>query len=263
MTTFSMKTNPLREKIDSGGPFFGLFVSELYTPWLGTILDAAHYDFCIFDMEHGAFAPPQISAMIAGFSGSRCTPIVRIPGVRREIVLTVMDLGVAGIMVPGVETADEVRRCVEVMKYPPLGSRGLSFSRPHSSFDSPDRDEYLRKANERTLLVVQIETGRALDHLDEILAVPGLDAVFVGCADLSLAMGVPNDPSQGPLREALERVLKAATARNIVVGANLASPSLVEDLLPLGMRMITCTTDTKGFLEGISRPLRNMPCFKK
>lgn len=256
--TFSTTTNPLRKKIESGEPAFGVFVSELYTPWLGTILEAAKYDFCILDMEHGAFSLPQISAMVSGFQGSRCTPIVRIPAVRREIVLPVMDLGVGGIMVPGVETAEEIRRCVDFMKYPPMGSRGLSFSRPHAGFAAPDRDRFLAEANARNLLIVQIETSTAVEHLDEILSVSGIDVAFVGCADLSLSMSVPNNPTKGVLRQTLENVLKTASKYNIAGGANLTQKELIESLVPAGLRFVTCSTDAKALLDGLSRPLQNI-----
>ena len=258
MTTFSPHTNPLREKIESGEPAFGVFVSELYTPWLGAMLDAARYDFCILDMEHGAFSLPQISAMVAGFQGGLCTPIVRIPAVRREIILPIMDLGTGGIMVPGVETAEEVRQCVDFMKYPPLGSRGLSLSRPHAGFASPDRDGFLAEANARSLLVVQVESPKGVENLDEILKVPGVDVAFVGCADLSLSMGVSNDPKFGPLRETLEKVLKSASNIGVAGGANLTQKDLIATLVPMGLRLITCSTDTKGFIDGLSRTLQNI-----
>ena len=258
MTMFNTTTNPLRKTMDEKRSVFGLFVSELRSPWLGSMLDAAGYDFCILDMEHGAFSIAEASALVVGFRGGHCTPLVRIPAIRRDIFTPLLDLGVGGIVVPNVETADDVRACVEFMKYPPLGSRGLSLSRPHTGFVPADRDRFLAEANARNLLIVQIESPKAVEKLDEILAVPGIDVAFVGCADLSLSMGIPNDPASGPLRETLELVLGKAKQYGIHGGTNVTQPDVIAALAPLGLRVITVTTDTKGFLDGISRPLQTV-----
>jgi len=258
MTTFSTNTTPLREAIDGKRSAFGLFVSELRTPWLGTMLDAAGYDFCVLDMEHGTFSISEISAMIVGFRGGHCTPIVRIPSIRRDCITPLLDLGIGGIMVPNVETADDVRACIETMKYRPIGSRGVSLSRPHTGFVPIDHNRFFMESNERNLLIVQIESPKAVENLDDILAVPGIDVAFVGCADLSFSMGIPNDPSSGPLREILELVLDKANRCGVHGGANVTGPDVIAALAPLGLHMITITTDTKGFLEGISRPLQSI-----
>jgi len=121
-----------------------------------------------------------------------------------------------------------------------------------------DRNRFFTENNERNLLVVQIESPKAVENLDEILAVPGIDVAFVGCGDLSFSMGIPNDPSSGPLREILELVLDKANRLGIHGGANVAEPDVIAALSPLGLRMITVTTDTKGFLDGISRPIQSI-----
>ncbi len=256
-----MNFNPLRERLSEDRVSFGIFVSELRSPWLGAMLGATGYDFCILDMEHGAFSLPEISSLLAGFQGSSCTPIVRVPAMRRDIVTPLLDLGVGGIMVPNVETAEEARLCVELTKYPPLGSRGLSLSRPHTGFTATDRDRFLADANERNLLIVQIESPRALENLDDILIVSGIDVAFVGCADLSLSMGIPNDPATGLLRNALELVIDTANRNDVFGGANITKQELIETLSPRGLRMITVTTDTKGFVDGITRSLQPLKQF--
>ena len=256
--TFNTNTNPLRQMIDEKQSVFGIFVSELRSPWLGSMLDAAGYDFCVLDMEHGAFSISEISAMVAGFRGGHCTPIVRIPSIRRDFITPLLDLGIGGIMVPNAETADDVRACIESMKYHPLGSRGLSLSRPHTGFVATDRNRFVTEANERNLLIIQIESPRAVENLDEILTVSGIDVAFVGCADLSFSMGIPNDPSSGPLRETLKLVLDKANRLDIHGGANVTEPNIIAALVPLGLRMITVTTDTKGFVDGVARPLQSI-----
>jgi 2-keto-3-deoxy-L-rhamnonate aldolase RhmA len=220
------------------------------------MLNTAGYDFCILDMEHGAFSFSDISAMLTGFLGGNCTPIVRVPTIRRDVFLPLLDLGIGGIMVPNIETANDVKMCIDLMKYPPLGTRGLSFSRPHTGFTSPERECFLNDANIRNLLIIQIESPKAVENLDDILSVSGIDAIFVGCADLSLSLNIPNDPMNEPLRSILERILRKATEYGICGGANITRLNLIESLASCGLRIVTCTTDTKGFLDGITRPLK-------
>ncbi|MDR1140499.1 MAG: hypothetical protein LBL62_02325 [Planctomycetaceae bacterium] len=253
---FSLHYNPLRERIAEKEISFGIFVSEIRTPWLGTMLNTAGYDFCILDMEHGAFSCSDISAMLPGFLGGNCTPIVRVPAIRRDVFLPLLDLGIGGMMVPNIETANEVKACLDFMKYPPLGTRGLSFSRPHTGFTSPQRDQFLNNANVRNLLIIQIESLQSVENLDDILNVSGIDAVFVGCADLSLSLNIPNDPMNEPLRSILERILRKTTEHGLCGGANITQKNLIESFVSCGLRLVTCTTDTKGFLDGITRPLK-------
>jgi 2-keto-3-deoxy-L-rhamnonate aldolase RhmA len=207
-------------------------------------------------MEHGTFSFSDIWAMLPGFLGGNCTPIVRVPTIRRDVFLPLLDLGIGGIMVPNIETADEVKMCLDLMKYPPLGTRGLSFSRPHTGFTSPEREHFLNNANVRNLLIIQIESPKAVENLDDILSVSGIDAIFAGCADLSLSLKIPNDPVHEPLRNILEQILQKAAKYGVCGGANITQVNLIESLVSYGLRIVTCTTDTKGFLDGITRPLK-------
>jgi len=241
----------LRRRLLAGETVFGLFVVEMRTPGMGLLLDAAGYDFAIFDMEHGSYTLADLAAMVPGFRGCRCVPLVRVPAVRREFFQAALDLGLAGIVVPMVESAADARACVELMKYPPVGRRGVSYCRPHSLFQTPTGGCFTDEANENTLLVLQIETARGLEQADEILAVPGVDAAFVGNADLAQSLGCPDDLERGPLRDALERILRTAAAHGVAGGANITSPQMIAELRRCGLRFITLTTEVERFLAGL------------
>ncbi len=253
----------LHKRFLAGETAFGLFVVELRTPNFGTLLDAAGYDFAIFDMEHGAYTMSDLAVMVPGFRSCHCVPLVRVPAIRREFFQASLDLGVAGIVVPMVESAADVRACIDLMKYPPIGRRGVSFCRPHSLFQEHNGDGYTAEANKNTLLVVQIESARGLDQLDEILAVPGIDIVFVGNTDLSQSLGCPNDLESGQLRHAIELILKTASARKIVGGANVTEPSIVAELHENGLRFITLTTDVERFFAGLKMVIKNQRTWMK
>lgn len=257
MLTRRLPNHSLRKRFLAGETAFGLFVAELRTPNFGLLLDTAGYDFAIFDMEHGGYSMADLAVMFPGFRGCRCAPLVRVPAIRREFFQVTLDLGVAGIVVPMVESAADVRACVDLMKYPPVGKRGVSFCRPHSLFQGHDNDGYTTEANDNTLLVVQIETAKGLEHLEEILAVPGIDVVFVGNTDLSYSLGCPNDLESGQVRDAIELVLKTASARKIVGGANITDPKMVAELHEYGLRFVTLTTDVERFVSGMETAVKD------
>lgn len=246
----------LRARLDADEMVFGLFLAEMRTPNFGLLLDGAGYDFAIFDLEHGAYTLADLASMLPGFRGGHCSPLVRVPAVRREWFQATLDLGAAGIVVPVVESPDDVRRAVELMKYPPQGKRGVAYCRPHCLFQSPQDEGFPARANEHAILVIQIETAAGLAHLDEILAVPGIDVVFVGNADLSQSLGCPNDLDRGPLCDAMERIVRAAAARGIPAGANLVDPKAIARLKAMGLRLVSLTTDVDRFLAGLQAAIQ-------
>lgn len=248
----------LKKRLQNGETVAGIFVTEFRTPNIGLLLDQVGYDFAIFDMEHCSFTMQDLSNIVPGFRGCRCRPMVRVPAVRREFFQSVLDIGIAGIVVPVVETAEEVRQCVEMMKYPPQGKRGLSYCCPHTLFQERDRDEYTEKANDNLLLVVQIETARALENLEEILAVPGIDVAFIGNTDLSLSLGKPNDLAEGPIRDAVRLILRTAEANGIAGGGNFVDPEFVDAFYDDGLRFISLDSDVERLLVGLKSGMKTL-----
>ncbi|MDO5552938.1 MAG: aldolase/citrate lyase family protein [Planctomycetia bacterium] len=246
-----LKTKSLKSRLRNGETVTGIFITEFRTPNMGVLLDAAGYDFAIFDMEHCSFTNQDLSAMVPGFRGCKCQPMVRVPAVRREFFQSVLDCGITGIVVPVVESPEQVQEAVAMMKYPPLGKRGLSFCCPHTQFQEQDRDSYTSEANDNLLLVTQIETSTALDRLDEILSVPGIDVAFVGNMDLSLSLGKPNNLAEGPIHDAVQHILRVAKSKGIYGGGNFVRPELVEQFYEDGLRFISLDSDVERFGVGL------------
>lgn len=251
-------TPSLKQRLRNGETVCGIFIAELRSPNLGTILESTGCDFGIFDMEHGSFTMQDLACMVPGFRGPRCRPLVRIPSVRREFIQSVLDLGVEGLVVPMVESPEEVHACLEMMKYPPAGKRGLSYCCPHAGFRASDRDRLIATANENLLLVVQIETATALENLDSILAVPGIDVVFIGNTDLALSLGQPNDLSGGQVHDAIRFVLQTAASKGIVGGSNFIDPRFGAAFYADGMRFISLDTDIERFTVGLESEMKKL-----
>jgi len=241
----------LKTRLKDGAAVAGIFICELRSPNIAPLLDAAGYDFAVFDMEHCSYTMQDLSNIIPGFRGFHCQPLVRVPAVRREFFQSVLDIGVTGIVVPMVESAADVREAAAMMKYPPQGRRGLSFGCPHTLFQGQDRDTYTKLANDNLLLVAQIETKKALDNLDSILAEPGLDVVFIGNTDLAISMGLPNNLVEGPVRDAVRHILKSAKARGIAGGGNFVNPRFVGQFYEDGLRFISLDSDVERLQAGL------------
>lgn len=248
----------LRARLKNGESVFGVFVTEFQTPSWGPILDTVGYDFAIFDMEHGRFSLSDLASILPSFHGSRSSALLRVPAVRREYFQVPLDLGITGLVVPMIESADEARQAVDFMKYGPQGHRGISFGRPHTNFYSClNRNEVVRNADANTFLVIQIETEKGVRHLEEILEVPGIDVVFVGNADLSQSLQCANDLHRDPLRNTMEFIIEGARKRNIVCGGNFVDHEAVERLGAKGVRFISLTTDVELMQCGMSTAWRS------
>ncbi|MDO5581838.1 MAG: aldolase/citrate lyase family protein [Planctomycetia bacterium] len=241
----------LKSRLRDGKIVTGIFITEFRTANMGTLLDMAGCDFAIFDMEHCSFTNQDLSAALPGFRNCNCRPLVRVPAVRREFFQSVLDGGAKGIVVPVVESPEQVQEAVAMMKYPPQGKRGLSFCCPHTCFREQDRDSYTQNANENLLLVIQIETQTGLDRLEEILAVPGIDVVFIGNMDLSLSMGVKNDLAKGPVHDAVQKILRSAKAHGIAGGGNFVRPELAAQFQKDGLQFISLDSDVERFIAGL------------
>ena len=170
----------------------GSMLSEVCFPNIAMMYKNAGLDFTIIDCEHGAFDYSQVAATVTAFRLSGVRAIVRIPEIRREPVTKYLDMGADGLLAPMVKDSADAARLVGFGKYPPVGNRGLSINRAHSRYSPGDLDAYLAKANRRVRIYAQIELLSALEDAENIAAVDGIDGLFVGPTDLSMALGVFN-----------------------------------------------------------------------
>lgn len=249
----------MKPALASGAVLRGLMVSELKTPFLGAILDSVGIDFAILDQEHGSYGADMLAAIMAGFRGGRCQPIVRVPEIRRDCFLTPLEMGAAGVLVPRVETAAQARAVVDFCRYPPAGSRGVSLSRAHTGFSRVSAGEYLPRANDEILIGVQIETAEALSALDDILAVEGVDMAFIGPSDLSASCGISPDLRATEMAAHVDNIL-AACRRHGKIGALQTTDWVAAlALVPTGLNMISATTDLAALQYGLRAALAALP----
>ncbi|HEX7616040.1 MAG TPA: aldolase/citrate lyase family protein [Thermoanaerobaculia bacterium] len=228
----------LKDRLRAGEVVHGL-LSPNIEPDLVETLGLLGFDLYILDAEHGAAGPPEARAVVRACEGAGLAPLVRPRSLDAKLILQYLDAGMTGIMLPGVRSADDVRRLVEAAKYPPEGLRGLAAMRANGFLLGKEKQEdWVLRANRETLLLPQIETKEALASVDEIASVPGIDGFIVGPRDLALAMGFPDGPGHPEIEAAIDRVTTVAKRHGLVVGTVAPTGARAKDLAARGLTII-------------------------
>jgi 4-hydroxy-2-oxoheptanedioate aldolase len=216
------------------------------------------FDWLVVDMEHSAQNPVLMADMVATIADSgMCAPLVRLPGHSVEFVKWALDAGAWGIIVPMVHTREEAQRIIDAAKYPPAGSRSIGGAFGPYGFGITNWPEYARMANDETLVALQIESARALENLDDILSVPGIDVAFVGPNDLHAQLGLtPSSEGTEPtFVEALERILSGTRKYHIAAGIFSSDGEAAAQRVHQGFQMISVTTDISSLIAAATQSL--------
>ena len=212
-------------------------------PAVSELMAEAGYDFTWIDGEHAPLDLATVSGHIAALRGTDTAPFVRVPWNDPNVIKPYLDLAPAGIIVPMVNSAQECRRAVAACKYPPEGVRGYG-PRRAQRYGRISMDEYLRDANSQILVLIQIEHVDAVAHLDEIIAVPGLDGVCVGPNDLSGSMGKLGQTEDAEVLRAIDTVVDAVRQTDLYLGvATGYDPNTLPRWLEKGFQWITLNGD--------------------
>jgi len=208
------------------------------------------FDCAWLDTEHREFSTDDIYPMLLAGRLHDMDMVVRIRKQDYGDFFRPLELGATGIMVPHVMSADEARWVVRNAKFAPLGLRGLDAAGPDADMmTTGDPAEYCRQANRETFICLQIEDREAVEGLDEIAAVPGVDVLFVGPADLSQSLGVPFQPDHDKVQDAIRRAAEAAAANGIAWGTSTGDPEAFERYLNMGARFLNIGSDLGSLLQ--------------
>jgi 2-dehydro-3-deoxyglucarate aldolase/4-hydroxy-2-oxoheptanedioate aldolase len=211
---------------------------EFNTTGIARIAANAGAEFAVFDMEHSGWSIETIRMLIATTPKAEMVPIVRIPATEYHFIANVLDMGAMGVMIPMCETADQARLLVSSAKYPPDGRRGAAFAIAHDDYRSESIPDVVRSANDETLLIAQIETARGLNNVEEIAAVPGIDALWIGLYDLTLSLGIPGQMKHPKVLAATDRVFAACQSHNKAPAVLVTSIPEGEAQLERGFKLI-------------------------
>jgi 4-hydroxy-2-oxoheptanedioate aldolase len=213
-----IRENKTRAKLKRGQPVFGV-IGGNDDPAIAELIGLAGFDFYMMDAEHGALTPAQAANIVRACEVIGITPLARVGQKDAKLVLQYLDAGVAGIMMPGLRTADEVRELVAAMKYPPLGKRGLGMGRANDFMIGPmPPPDYVKFANDHTLVLPQFEEAELLAQLPEMAAVEGVDGIVFGPRDLSLSMGYLDGPNHPEVQAVINRAITIIRGAGLAVG---------------------------------------------
>ena len=225
-----MRPNKMKAKLAAGEPALGLSVM-IPSAQLVEMAGGLGFDWVLIDCEHGTITLETVELMVMAAEASDVTPIVRPRSNNAQDVVEVMDRGAAGVQVPHVTNAAAARAAVEAVKFHPLGRRGLAAGTRASGYGyRGSAGDFVAAANRETLVCVQIEDEAAVENIDEILRVEGIDVFFIGPSDLSQSMGYPGNPKAEPVASAIDRTLKAIVAAEKLPGMPATTEALASAL---------------------------------
>lgn len=243
--------NLVRRRLEEGKNLVGM-MHFTGSPMLVEVMASAGMDFVNIDMEHSPIDSELAAHLIRAADAAGITPFVRVPAVDPGIIKKMLNLGAQGIIIPHASRADCIAT-VDAVRYAPEGSRGSCPAIRAARYSQPDWATYTRAANRQVMVIPLLEEKETIDEVDGILAIDGIDAVFLGPFDYSVALGIPGANFDHPvMAAALERVVKLARARGkyvmTSVGARIDT-DYARMIFGAGVRLISYSADALVFLE--------------
>ena len=227
-------TNRMKRLLKSGKAVFSCTVGIPH-PNLAEIAGLAGYECVMLDGEHGSIGTHSLDAMILAVRATGSTSIFRAPAIDKTLVKQALDHGVGGILFPHIRTPEDAMMAVQLCKYPPAGKRGVGPGRP-IQYGLLDPRKYLSEANEEILVALMIEEPEAIQNLEAIAAIPGIDVFNLGPWDLSTAYGFPVQERHEVVEKALEKALNLGRKYGIAVGVSPLNKQEAKELYDRGAR---------------------------
>jgi len=248
--------NHVKAKLKEGLPSVGTWLS-VPSPFLVERIARAGFDWLVCDSEHNPMGIETLSEMFMAMAGSGTAPFVRVPWNTGENIKRVMDAGAWGVVVPMVNSRAEAESAVGWTKYPPMGVRSIGGGRHKISLEAAADVDYTELANQQTMVIVQIEHVKGVEHADEILSVPGVDVCYIGPNDLLASMGFrPAQESAEPrFVEALDHVLNTCKKYGVAPGLHTYSVEMINRRIAQGFRFCALSSEVDLMIARIKTDL--------
>jgi 2-keto-3-deoxy-L-rhamnonate aldolase RhmA len=237
-----MFANPLKHRLAKGEPVVGHWIS-LPSPSIAELLASYEPDWLLIDTEHGPADWERVEDLLRAMKATNVVPLARVTANDPALIKRALDRGAYGVLVPLVSTAEQARAAVAAAKYPPEGIRGVAGTRVNRF--GTDLAEYFAQWNGEVLVMVQVETTEALEHVDAIAATPGVDVLFIGPNDLSASMGLFRQFEHPEFLKAVDRVLKATARHRVSAGYMAGSAEETLQRIDQGFRFVAGGSDAR------------------
>lgn len=245
----------LKERIRSGRATIGSWIT-LGHVGIAEIMANAGFDWLVVDLEHSVIAIDTAGDLIRVIDLCGVAPLVRLTSNHPDLIKRVMDAGAHGVVVPMVNCADDAARAIAAVHYAPEGVRGVGLARAQGY--GVRFKEYFAWQKENAVVIVQIEHKDALDHLEEILTVPGVDGFIIGPYDLSCSMGIPGEFDHPDFIAAMERIRATGERLGVAAGLHIVEPDhdRLAQSLREGYRFIAYSVDIRLLDVGVRQGLQ-------
>jgi 4-hydroxy-2-oxoheptanedioate aldolase len=248
------RPNVLKERLRKGEKVLGCW-TMLGHPQVAEILSLAGFDYLVLDQEHGLGDATSLAAQLHAMSATACTGVVRVPWNDHVYLKRVLDVGAEAVLIPSIDTAEDARAAVAACCYPPRGRRGTAASsvRASSYGMAPD---YVATCRDNLLVAIQIESAAAVANIDAILAVEGIDLVFIGPFDLSATVGQMGNLAHPEVAALIERAEKAILASGKPMGTVPHPGATWQDMFERGYRFVNAGSDIARLRDGAVADVR-------
>jgi len=255
-----MEKNPwLQSKANLIGPFV-----RIARPEVVEMLAMAGYDFGVLDLEHGgAVNMNDVYPLILAAENRGLKLLARIPGVNEMYIKWLLDLGIGGLQIPHIKTKADAERAVEYAKFSPMGERGLCRFVRAAEFSNIPKQDYITKANSKSIIILQIEGVEGAKNIEEIASVEGVDVIFVGPYDLSQSMGLIGQIWHPDVAKEITRIIEICKKKGIETGVFTDTPEGIKHWSALGVKYLNYRIDTELFLDFAKKSKAEVNAFLK
>jgi 4-hydroxy-2-oxoheptanedioate aldolase len=250
----------LKKRLQNGETLNGCWLN-LGSPLTAEIVGQSGFDWVLIDLEHGAGTEKDVLAQLQALGNSTTAPIVRVESSDAPRISRVLDMGAEGVMCPKINTVEEAKKVINGLHYPPFGHRGVAKMVRATQF-AQNFDSYYDQARDTILGVIQIETLEALDNLNAIATLEGVDVLFIGPADLSMAMGIFGQFDHPMFLNAVKNICQAAEKAGKATGILFFNPNDYQKYHDMGIRFIACGADATFVAEGARTMAKKLNDFK-
>jgi 2-keto-3-deoxy-L-rhamnonate aldolase RhmA len=246
-----MRPNRTKQLLQEGKTALGAGLGQFRSPEIPRLYAAAGLDWTFIDTEHGCFDLETVQDLVRTCLLTPLTPIVRVADLQYSLIARALDMGAEGIIFPRVESPELLERAVSWTKFPTRGVRGFGLGAPQVGYRNYSFQEIIDHLNQNVAVVLQLETRTALERADELLAVPGIDIVMVGPADLSISLGVPGQFDHPKMIEAVCGVIECCKRHGIYPGIQCRTLSMAKSWKQRGMKFLGCGSDIAFLWEKV------------
>lgn len=252
-----MRENRLKTALAAGKAVSGPIMEEVRTVGVVKYMAMAGHDFLWFDTEHNFLDWDTLVTLVQMSIASDIVPLVRVTDLSYPLVARALDTGAYGVIIPRVETREEVERAVSYAKYPPLGRRGAG-GQARNAYLARDARTAVEEGNALTMVIVQVESLAAVECIEEIASVPGLDVVCIGPQDLSISLGVHGEFGHPLFIETVQRIVDGCARHNIPVGMVSREATTFKRWYEMGIRFLVCGSDGSLLLQAARQDIATL-----